>query len=136
LELSPLVEPVTDWTQRDFKKVDVEIGSPSDRPGVGGEIEWHDAIYYFGEDRIVCGPVASTAFAENSSEKHTYLNLGEAYPSIQRFTVLIKFADRENFPSEPEILYQGHTVCVDGVIVSYEGVPHIFVSHPSQIETQ
>jgi hypothetical protein len=105
-------------------------------PTLTDRVEWSEAGRYAGEERLVCGPVAGTHFAEDSRGQPTFLNVGEDYPSPERFVVLIWGEDRHNFPSAPEDYYEGKTICASGEIQEYEGVFEIEISSPDQIEIQ
>jgi hypothetical protein len=99
-------------------------------------VQWAEAGNYLSERHTVCGPVAGTHFAEDSRGQPTFLNLGEDYPSPQRFVVLIWGEDRGSFPSAPESYYEGKVICASGVIQEYQGVFEMEVRLPEQIEVQ
>jgi len=92
----------------------------------------NDAQKYIGEEKTVCGVVASTAYAIRTKGQPTFLNLDQPYPN-QVFTVVIWGSDRTKFNNNPEIFYKEKTVCVTGKIKSYKGRPEIIVNDPSQI---
>ncbi len=91
-----------------------------------------DAAKFIGQQKTVCGTVASAHFAARSKGQPTFLNLDKPYPK-QAFTVLIWGSDREKFESPPETLYSGKAICVTGMIKTYRGRPEIIVTQPSQI---
>ena len=99
-------------------------------------IQWHEARNHIGERITVCGPVVSTKWASASNGSPTFLNIGNAYPDINRFTVIIWKDYRENFKVLPETYYQGKTICVTGLIIDYEGVPEIEVRSQDEIEVK
>lgn len=101
---------------------------------VSCDIQWDEAKYYIGEYKTVCGPVVDTHYASTSSGQPTFLNLGKAYPNLDRFTVVIWGDDRDNFPWSPEDYYYSKNIAVTGLIQEYEGSSQIFVSSPSQIQ--
>ncbi len=101
---------------------------------LGCDIQWDEAKYYYGEYKTVCGPVVDTHYASTSSGQPTFLNLGKAYPSPDRFTVVIWGDDRHNFPQAPEDYYLGKNVAVSGLLQEYEGSAEVFISGPSQIQ--
>lgn len=92
-----------------------------------------DAAKFIGQQKTVCGKVASTHFAAKSKGQPTFVNLDKAYPN-QIFTVLIWGSDRGKFEKPPETLYSGKEICVTGMIQSYQGRPEIVVKEPSQIK--
>lgn len=91
----------------------------------------NDATRFIGQQKTVCGTVASAKYASRSKGKPTFLNLDKPYPR-QVFTVLIWGSDRGNFDTPPEAL-SGKDICVTGVIQSYKGQPEIIVKDPGQI---
>jgi hypothetical protein len=91
-----------------------------------------EAIRYLGETAKVCGQVASATYAARANGQPTFLNLDKPYPD-QEFTALIWGSRRHLFPFAPESL-RGETVCVRGVISTYQGKAQIVVSDPSQLE--
>jgi len=80
--------------------------------------------------------VKGTHYAKSSNGKPTFLNVGEDYPSPNRFTVLIWGEDRANFPSEPEIFYAEKNICASGEIQEYQGAFEIVVRSPEEITLQ
>ena len=110
--------------------------TPTLEPTPDDQILWSDASEYLGEERSVCGPVAGTHFADSSRGKPTFLNIGEDYPSPDRFVVLIWGEYRDNFPRKPEKYYEGVTICAEGEIQEYEGIFEIEVRSPADIEIQ
>ena len=94
-----------------------------------------DAANYIGQQKTVCGTVASAHLAYRSKGQPTFLNLNKPYPN-QTFTVLIWGSDRGNFEVPPEVLYRGKEICVTGMIRSIRGRPEIIVKDPSQINVK
>ncbi len=94
-----------------------------------------DASRFIGQQKTVCGMVASTHFAAKSRKQPTFINLGRPYPN-QVFTVLIWGSDRSKFETPPEMLYSEREICVTGMIQSYNGRPEIFVKEPAQIKVR
>ena len=112
---------------------DGETSAPSTDCTANG-IPWNEAKYHVGERTTVYGLVVDTHYAITSSGQPTFLNLGKSYPDPSRFTVVIWGRNRTNFPSAPESYYYGKDICVTGLITTYEGIPQIEVSNPSQIQ--
>jgi len=94
-----------------------------------------DAANYIGQQKTVCGMVASAHLASRSKGQPTFLNLNKPYPN-QIFTVLIWGSDRGKFEKPPEWLYSGKEICVTGMIRSIRGLPQIIVKDPSQINVK
>ena len=102
-------------------------------PSCAGAIPWNDAAAHAGERATVEGPVAGTHYAADTNGQPTFLNVGVDYPDEHRFQVVIWGDDRARFPTPPERLFAGRTICVAGRITIYRGVPEIEASSPSQI---
>lgn len=115
---------------------DPQPQSPAPIPEGDGSsaVPWRDAGDHEGEFVTVEGPVAGTLYAETSNGEPTFLNVGRDYPNPDRFTVVIWGEDRGAFPKPPEAMYEDVTIRVTGIVDSYEGVPQIEVSSPSDIE--
>jgi DNA/RNA endonuclease YhcR with UshA esterase domain len=93
-----------------------------------------DAAKFIGQQKTVCGTVASAHYATRTKGQPTFLNLNKPYPN-QIFTVLIWGSDRSKFEKPPEAL-SGKEICVQGVIQSYKGGPEIIVKDPSKIKVK
>ena len=85
-----------------------------------------------GRTATVKGPVVGTKYASYSNGRPTFLDLGRTYPSSSRFTVVIWGENRASFGT-PERRYYGRTICVRGLVSTYEGLPQIIARSPSQI---
>jgi micrococcal nuclease len=94
-----------------------------------------DAAKFIGQQKTVCGTVASAHFATKSKGQPTFINLDKPYPN-QVFTVLIWGSDRSKFEKPPETLYSGKEICVTGLVQSYQGRPEIIVKDPTQIKAK
>lgn len=97
-------------------------------------ISWNEAKYHIGERATVCGYIVDSRYASTSNGQPTFLNMGNAYPNSDRFTVVIWGSNRSNFASSPESYYYGKYICVTGLITEYQGVPQIEASYSSQIQ--
>ena len=91
-----------------------------------------DAANYIGQEKTVCGRVASTKYAYFANGEPTFLNFDRPYPN-HTFTAVIWGKDRSKFSNPPESYYNGKFICVHGLISSYRGIPQIVVRDPSQI---
>jgi hypothetical protein len=85
-----------------------------------------------GRVATIRGRVVGTKYASSSNGSPTFLDVGAAYPSSRRFSVVIWIENRAAF-GRPETRYRGHTICVRGRVTSYRGVAEIEASSPSQI---
>ena len=97
-----------------------------------GAVSWRSAPRMVGRVATIKGPVRSTKYASYSNGSPTFLDIGRGYPSPSRFTVVIWGSSRSNF-SSPENKYYGRTICVRGLVRSYDGHAEIHASSPSQI---
>jgi DNA/RNA endonuclease YhcR with UshA esterase domain len=94
-----------------------------------GSQSWTSVRRHLGDPVRVKARIASVAYARSSSGRPTFLNLGHAYPSSGRVTVVIWGEDRGNFPRAPERMFRrGMTICVQGIATQYRGVPQIEVA--------
>jgi hypothetical protein len=84
-------------------------------------------------DTSVCDKVFDGKYSE--TDQLTMISLGGVSPG-QKMTILIKGTDRKNFPSPPEKLYTGKTVCVKGPVEMQNGLPSVLVKDPGQIVVQ
>lgn len=98
-----------------------------------GAVSWTEASSLEGETAFIKGPVKSALYESSSTGEPTFLNIGADYPSGSRFTVVIWGKNRDAFPTEPDIEYDGETVCVRGRVEDYRGITQMQVSSPSQI---
>ena len=96
-------------------------------------ISCYEAKDHIGERTTVYGTVVDTNYASGSSGKPTFLNMCYGYPDPNRFTVVIWGENRGKFSEPPEDYYDGKNIYVSGLIVTYQGVPEIEVTSPSQI---
>ncbi len=79
------------------------------------------------------GRIVQTYFARSSSGQPTFLDMGNAYPNSNRFTVLIWSENRRAFGGSPETRFRGRTVCATGLVQTYRGVPEIVARTRSQV---
>jgi hypothetical protein len=97
-----------------------------------GAVSWQSARRYIGHIATIRGPVASTKYAASTNGSPTFLNVGAAYPSPRRVTVVIWIENRGRF-GVPEVRYRGRTICVRGYVDEYAGAPEIEATSPTQI---
>jgi len=90
---------------------------------------------HIGETNTVCGLVASARYMDSQPARPTFLNFDHPYPE-QTFSVMIPDLSRAAFNEPPEVLFNGKTVCVTGLIVDRRGKPQIVVEDPDQIVIQ
>jgi len=84
-------------------------------------------------DTSVCDKVFDGKYTD--SNHITTISLGGPSPG-QKISIIIKGKDRDNFPSPPEKLYTGKTVCVKGPVEMQDGQPSVVVKDPGQIVVQ
>jgi hypothetical protein len=123
--LAPLVED----DQPTIPDMIIEKENLIINPPVTEQINWDQAEFFFGQEKIVCGEIIDSYFSAEGAQT-TYLYMGRPFPDIDRFSIVIFKGDRGKFGDEPEITYLGETVCVTGEIVTYEGGAEIILSDP------
>jgi DNA/RNA endonuclease YhcR with UshA esterase domain len=70
--------------------------------------------------------IARVNYAAGSPGQPTFIDLGGAYPSPRRVTLVIWGRDRSNFLEAPERMFKrGQIVCAQGVATLYRGVPQL-----------
>jgi hypothetical protein len=93
-----------------------------------GSESWRAARASVGEPIRVRARVVRSYYASTTSGRPTFIDLGHAYPSRSRVTILIWGRNRVNFPRAPELMFRpGTLVCAQGVVELYRGVPEIEV---------
>jgi len=96
-----------------------------------GAASWKRAGAFVGRAATLRGPVKSTKYAAHSSGSPTFLDIGRPYPR-HGLAIVIWIENRPAF-GRPEVRYRGHTICVRGAVVRYNGVPQIVARSPRQI---
>jgi hypothetical protein len=91
-----------------------------------------NALGFNSSDTSVCDKVFDGKY--NDSNHITTLNLGGI--SAGQMRIVIKGKDRDNFPSPPEKLYIGKTVCVKGPVELQDGQLSVVVKDPGQMIVQ
>jgi hypothetical protein len=133
---TPVPPTQTPWVVTATPAAPVSNFAPATVSFGADTISWNDASNFIGQTKTVCGNVVRTTFAESTNGQPTYLDLGRAYPDPSRFSVLIWGNQRANFPSPPEALYRGKTICVNGLIKTYRGTLEMEVRNPSQVQVK
>lgn len=98
-----------------------------------GAIPWSEARGQVGRQATIGGPVARASYASTTRGQPTFVDLGLGFPDPNRFTIVIWGAARRAFPTPPEQLYTGKTVCVTGDVTLFQGIPQIEVASPAAI---
>jgi hypothetical protein len=96
-------------------------------------IAWDKVKGHASQRLTVEGPVVGVTRATGTNGSPTFLNIGKPSPDPERFVVLIWAPDLGKFRDTPEKLYNGKTIRVTGLIVSYKGVLTIQAKEPSAI---
>lgn len=89
-----------------------------------------DAGSYIGKEKTVVGKVND---GYKSDTNTVFLDFGEDYPNYCFYGVIFS-SNLANFPSNPEIYYEGKMVRISGLIQEYQGKPEIILRDMSQIE--
>lgn len=100
--------------------------------GADDSITPEQAAAHVGEQQTVCGAVANTYYSCFVTDRPTFINFGKPYPD-HVFSVAIMGKDRDKFESCPEKLFVGRSVCVTGLIETYDGKPIMVVKDQSQV---
>ena len=136
---TPIPPTQTPWIITATPVLSAPGSAPSSVPPVSfgsDTISWNDASHFVNQSKTVCGTVVRATFAQTTNGQPTFLDLGRAYPDPARFSVLIWGNQRANFPSPPETLYRGKTICVTGKITTYQGTLEMEVRTPALIEVK
>lgn len=83
-------------------------------------IQWDEARDHIGDEREVCGEIASVRPGDGGAT--LFFNLGLDYPDPDRFTIVV-FEEADSSADLDEIV--GGTICAKGEIVEYEGSTQI-----------
>lgn len=99
-----------------------------------------DAAKFIGQQKTVCGKVASAHYATRSKGQPTFLNLNKPYP-YPIFTVLIWRSDRSKFEKPPEALsgkeiYPIKIQSEDDLIKEVAGIATLSMKLGYQLETE
>ena len=100
--------------------------------GGNKEISLSAASNHVGENKTLCGRVASAEYQLLAKSRPTFLTLTDS--ESHTFTAVIWGSARKNFPKAPEDVYRGKEVCVTGDIALYREEPHIMLTRPDQIQ--
>ncbi len=60
--------------------------------------------------------ISRMASWQRSKRGPTFLNMGDDYPNPERVQIVIWERHRRSFPAPPHVLYDGKSICVDGLI--------------------
>lgn len=101
------------------------LARPTNTSSLVRAIDWRDAGDYLGQVVTICGPVVNAYYANQSPGSPTFFDIGEAYPSPDRFSVVIWGEYRSSFPFAPETYFLGRTICVYGEVEQYQGIYQI-----------
>ena len=101
-------------------------------PTCKNAIAWQSARKAIGTYATIKGRVAGAKYASWSNGSPTFVDLGVAYPSSRRFTIVIWGENRARFGA-PETKYWNHVLCVKGLVTTYNGIPQIEAMSPGQI---
>lgn len=94
-----------------------------------------EALSVVGERTTVCGVVAGASYRPDVNGDPTFINFDRPFPN-HTFTALVWGDNRGKFKTAPEDQFgAGATVCVEGLVEVFDGMPEIVVSDPAQIET-
>lgn len=89
---------------------------------------------YVGCDIKVCGDIADISILNDTNGRPTFIDMGEAYPSTERFTIVIWEENYEDVSFVLEDITYTSTIFVEGVVEMYDGIPQIEVTNSGQIQ--
>lgn len=105
-------------------------------------LSWREASKHVGELVTVQGPLFSSKFMAHITGKPTWMDVGNKFPSTDRLQLIVWGSNRGNFDL-PHIdeegfdmeRYEGRlvTVCAQGKVAMYKGVPQIELKDMSQV---
>ena len=98
-----------------------------------GGTPWEEAVNLVGGVGRVFGPVVGTQFAEESTGRPTFLNIGRAFPDPSRVTVVIWQQNRPRFSEPPEVQFANQDICVQGEVTSFQGSVRLEITRPLDI---
>ena len=98
-----------------------------------GAINWTQASAHIGNTVTIKGPVKSVNYEPSETGQPTFLNVGRDYPNNNRVAVVIWGKNRFKFSPKPENAYSLETICVTAPVGTFQGVPQMTVTKPSQI---
>jgi hypothetical protein len=87
---------------------------------------------HVGETRTICGKVENTYYSRFVKDKPTFINFGRPYPN-HFFSIAIMGANRDMFENAPEDFFTGKSLCVTGLIETYDNKPLVVVRDKMQI---
>lgn len=96
-------------------------------------ISWDEAHQYQGKTIAVTGPVVEIASRMSVEGNPTFLNVGRAFPSRQRLSLVIWGRNRHEFESAFGWGLEGKDICAKGKIEMYRGVPQMELSFSDQL---
>lgn len=94
---------------------------------ISDSIPASEARNNIGAYKVVCGNIAQV----KSFSKGTYLNFGASYPK-QEATIVVWDSDKGNFGDLDQ--YEGESMCVEGSIDTYKGIPQIKLASANKIK--
>ena len=98
-------------------------------------VPYEDAWDFLGETYMIEGTIADISRAVDSTGSPTFIDLGEAYPSTNRASIVIWEEHLDDVSIVLDELSIGDSIFVEGYIDSYDGVIQIEVTDPAQIHT-
>lgn len=98
-----------------------------------GAVSWEEAADHIGDTATVAGPVKKADYRPDVNGGPTFISIGRAFPDPDRFNVVVWEQDRGDFDQAPEELVAGETICVEGPIEEYDGIPQVIARSDDQI---
>lgn len=97
-----------------------------------GAITPPQASQFKNQFTTVCGRAVQGIYMPELDNRPTFIYLDKPFPD-QIFEIVIWGWNRGQFARVPEVLYPGRTLCVEGIVIDFLGVPQIIVDQSGQI---
>lgn len=101
-------------------------------------LNYEDILYepyeYEGQNLTIEGPVAEISILTNSNGSPSFIDIGEAYPSTYRISIVIWEEHYDDVVKALDTISIGDTVFVEGYMEMYNGIPQIEVTSAEQLE--
>ena len=95
-------------------------------------VNWSHAKQYTGKKVAIQGPIVRVTQRQDVQGSPTWIEIGAAYPSESRLTLVVWGGDRSAFEPVISSQLQSRLVCVKGIVKLYRQLPQIELQSPEQ----
>ena len=95
-------------------------------------VNWSHAKQYTGKKVAIQGPIVRVTQRQDVQGSPTWIEIGAAYPSESRLTLVVWGDDRSAFEPVISSQLQSRIVCVKGIVQLYRQLPQIELHSPEQ----